>query len=348
MGRQRGRPATVPRSGRAGATALSVVAVGNPMVNVFATDTSGALHRAGVRPGMALLAEPEDWQRAAASVRPILVEPGGTSFTTMMAVATALPGVEFWGRAADDANGRLIARAARSRGVLWDASPAVRGGGPERTARCLVVVAEDGERALLTDLGAAADGPARMPAPAQAAVLLTEVYQWDSDRHERVFGWFAQSPADHRLLTLSDVRAVRAHRERLLELVRRVPCTLVGSRLEVAAWAGCDPADAELTERVRSLVRASAGAGSTGVVMTDGPRDAIWADAETTVRVPAPRAPAVADLTGAGDLFCAGFVLGLVHGRDRLEQLRWGHLLAAAAIARRGTLHVDARHLLGL
>ncbi len=187
-----------------------------------------------------------------------------------------------------------------------------------------------------------------MPAPARAAVLLTEVYQWDSDRHERVFSWFAQSPGEHRLLTLSDVRAVRAHRERLLELVRRVPCTLVGSRLEVAAWAGCDPVDAELTERVGSLVRASAGAGSTGVVMTDGPRDAVWTDAGTTLRVPAPRAGAISDLTGAGDLFCAGFVLGLVHGRGRREQLRWGHLLAAAAISRLGTLHVDARRLLGL
>ncbi|TDB83834.1 carbohydrate kinase family protein [Actinomadura sp. KC216] len=66
--------------------------------------------------------------------------------------------------------------------------------------------------------------------------------------------------------------------------------------------------------------------GGDGSLVATGP-----ADAPAVHRLPALPVK-VADTTGCGDAYCAGFITGLAHGRDVLEAARWG-TAAAATVA---------------
>jgi sugar/nucleoside kinase (ribokinase family) len=56
------------------------------------------------------------------------------------------------------------------------------------------------------------------------------------------------------------------------------------------------------------------------------------------VHIPADEVAHVADTTGAGDLFAAGFLYGLTHGKDPESCARLGGLCAAEVIS-----HIGAR-----
>ena len=77
----------------------------------------------------------------------------------------------------------------------------------------------------------------------------------------------------------------------------------------------------ELSERVPLLARTR---GADGVdLFVDGSRHAIQAV----------KADVIADTTGSGDAFRAGFVFGLTQGRDLVEAARLGTIVAARSIA---------------
>ncbi|MFC4536327.1 carbohydrate kinase family protein [Sphaerisporangium dianthi] len=68
--------------------------------------------------------------------------------------------------------------------------------------------------------------------------------------------------------------------------------------------------------------------GPAGVLITLGAEGSLVATAAGTVRVPALRA-AVVDTTGCGDAYCAGFIAGLLDGREITDAARLGTALAA-------------------
>lgn len=85
-----------------------------------------------------------------------------------------------------------------------------------------------------------------------------------------------------------------------------------------------DPAEA---------ARALLADGPRGVLVTLGARGSLVATADGTEHVPAIETT-VADTTGCGDAYCAGFLTGLLHDRDVVTAARWG--TAAAALVATG------------
>ncbi|MFF4776246.1 carbohydrate kinase family protein [Microtetraspora fusca] len=69
-------------------------------------------------------------------------------------------------------------------------------------------------------------------------------------------------------------------------------------------------------------------AGPSGVVITLGGEGSLVATAEGRVRIPALDVPVV-DTTGCGDAYCAGYIAGLLGGRDAVGAARLGTALAA-------------------
>jgi sugar/nucleoside kinase (ribokinase family) len=79
-------------------------------------------------------------------------------------------------------------------------------------------------------------------------------------------------------------------------------------------------------------VRAAAGAllaeGPRGVLVTLGAAGSLVVTAAGAEHVPALKVD-VADTTGCGDAYCAGFITGLLHGQDVVTAARWGTAAAA-------------------
>jgi sugar/nucleoside kinase (ribokinase family) len=77
--------------------------------------------------------------------------------------------------------------------------------------------------------------------------------------------------------------------------------------------------------------------------ITVGPKGSLVVTPDDVVEVPAVAVERVIDTTGAGDLYAAGFLYGLTHGRSLAECGRLGSIAAAEVIS-----HVGPRPLVEL
>ncbi|PRX58660.1 sugar/nucleoside kinase (ribokinase family) [Nonomuraea fuscirosea] len=82
------------------------------------------------------------------------------------------------------------------------------------------------------------------------------------------------------------------------------------------------------TDDVESAARALLADGPRGVLVTQGEAGSLVVTEDGVRQVPALKTD-VADTTGCGDAYCAGFVTGLLHDQDVLTAARWGTAAAA-------------------
>jgi adenosine kinase len=237
----------------------------------------------------------------------------------------------FIGKVKDDELGRVFAHDIRAAGVSFGTPPASAG---PSTARCYVLVTPDGERTMNTYLGAAQDlHPNDIDADtvAVAQIVYLEGYLWDPPHAKEAFLKAAKIAHDAKrdvALTLSDAFCVDRYRAEFLDLIRTGTVDLVfANERELHSLyltADFDAAVSALRNDARAAVVTRSGRGC--VVITR----------EETDAVPAYPVERVVDATGAGDLFAAGFLVGVARGADYRTAARLGALAAAEVIQHLG------------
>jgi len=135
-------------------------------------------------------------------------------------------------------------------------------------------------------------------------------------------------------LTLSDPFCVQRHQREFLELLHGDVDVLFANEDEIMLLFGAPTFD-----------DAVAAVEETGLLaaLTRGPAGSVVVAASGPVHVAADPVEHVTDTTGAGDLFAAGFLYGLTHGKDPETGARLGGLCAAEVIS-----HLGARPRAGL
>jgi sugar/nucleoside kinase (ribokinase family) len=308
-----------------------ILGIGNAIVDVIARTEDDFLAKHGMRKGtMALIDEP----RAGAiydAMGPAIEISGGSAANTIVGVASLGARAAFVGKVKHDQLGRAFAHDIRAAGVAFDTPPAAAGAS---TGRCYVLVTPDGERTMNTFLGAAQDlHPSDIDADAIAGAGITylEGYLWDPPHAKEAFlkaAKIAHAAGRRVALTLSDVFCVDRHRAEFLDLIRTGTADLVfANERELHSLyetADFNTALNALREDARLAVITRSEKGC--LVVTRAETDAIPA-------VPVER---VVDATGAGDLFAAGFLVGLARAADHRTCARLGALAAAEVIGHLG------------
>lgn len=103
---------------------------------------------------------------------------------------------------------------------------------------------------------------------------------------------------------------------------------------EATRLSGVTVSDAESAERAAEVLLSR---GAPRVIVTLGERGALIRTATLTAHVPAFRAGAVLETTGAGDAFNGGLAVALAEGAGILDAVRFGCAAAAICVARYGT-----------
>jgi adenosine kinase len=244
----------------------------------------------------------------------------------------------FIGKVKDDELGRAFAHDIRAARVAFDSKPA--GDGPS-TARCYIMVTPDGERTMNTFLGAAQDlKPADIDEAkvASAALVYLEGYLWDPPQAKEAFvkaAAIAHKAGRRVALTLSDAFCVDRYRAEFLALIGKGTVDIVFANEHelhsLYETADFDTAVKALRHDAKLAVITRSEKGC--VVVTRKEVEAVQA-------MPIDR---VVDVTGAGDLFAAGFLVGLARGKDNRTAARLGALAAAEVIQ-----HIGARPAVSL
>jgi sugar/nucleoside kinase (ribokinase family) len=310
-----------------------VLGIGNAIFDVLVQTDEGFLAAHGMtKGGMALI----DEARAAAIYRdmgPAVEMSGGSAANTIVGLANLGARAAYVGKVKDDQIGRLYTHDIRAAGVAFETRPASDG---PATGCSYILVTPDGERTMNTYLGAAQElMPADIDAGqvAASAVLYLEGYLWDPKNAKDAFvkaSTIAHDAGRQVALTLSDSFCVDRYRGEFLDLMRNGTVDLVfANEAELHSLYQTADFDTALKQ-----LRADAKLG----VVTRSEKGCVVASTDGVTAVPAFPIDKMVDTTGAGDLFAAGFLFGLVRGADHAKAGRLGALAAAEIIQ-----HIGAR-----
>ncbi len=314
--------------------AVDVVGIGNALVDVIARVDDDFLTAHGLVKSSMALVESDRAETLYGAMGPAVEVSGGSAANTMAGLASLGSRAAFIGRVGGDQLGEVFAHDIRAAGVAFDVAPRPpQSGAP--TGRSLIVVTPDAQRTMSTLLGAASElGPDDVDDALVAGATITylEGYLFDSDSAREAFAKAAAAAhgAGRRVaLTLSDSLCVERYLHELQVLVASAVDVLFANEDELRLLYATDDADEAL---------AVAGGFCALVVMTRGAAGSTVAADGRLHHVPAVPVDRVVDTTGAGDLYAAGFLHGLVLGLDPATCAQLGAAAAAEVIS-----HVGAR-----
>ena len=315
-----------------------VLGIGNAIVDVIARADDDFLVAQGMHKGTMALIDEARAQAIYAAMGPAVESSGGSAANTIVGVASFGARAAFVGKVKDDELGRAFAHDIRAAKVAFDTPPAAKG---PSTARCYIMVTPDGERTMNTYLGAAQDltpGDIDELQVAAAAVTYLEGYLWDPPHAKEAFvkaASIAHKAGRRVALTLSDAFCVDRYRAEFLDLIRKGIVDIIFSN-ESELHSLYETADFD------SAVKALRGEARLAAV-TRSEKGCVVVSRDAVETVAAEPVTQVADVTGAGDLFAAGFLVGLARGKDHRTAARLGALAAAEVIQ-----HIGARPAISL
>lgn len=323
--------------------AFDVVAVGNAIVDVLAQVDYAFLERHAIVPASMSLIEEARALELTALFPEKIIAPGGSAANTMTGVASFGGKAGYMGKVADDALGADYIRTCRAEGVHFETPPRK---GPPATARSLIAVTPDGQRAMNTYLGASSlldSGDIDKPLIESASLLFLEGYLFDREEAKTAFVHAAEiaKAAGRRVaVTLSDSFCVERHRASFLHLVEHHIDVLFANEAEIVSlYETKDIGDALAAARAVCPV----------VAVTRSERGSIVTAGPETHTVRAEPVAKVVDTTGAGDQYAAGFLYGLAKGLPLAECGRLGSVAAAEVISHMGPRpETNLRKLAGL
>lgn len=311
---------------------LDVVAIGNALVDVLSHAQDSFLEGHKIPKGSMSLIDATMAEKLYATMGPAVQISGGSAANSIAGIASLGGKAGFIGKVSNDQLGDIFRHDITSLGVELDTKSS-RGGKP--TGRCLVFVTPDAQRTMQTFLGSAGDVSPDDIDPdfiKRAQVTYLEGYLWDTPEAKKAYVKAAEIAHNaHRktALTLSDKFCVDRHRETFVELVHGHIDILFANENEIIALYQARNFD-EAVEAVRGKCDIA--------VLTRSEKGAVVVTPKDTVSVKAHPVRKVVDTTGAGDLFAAGFLFGLTHGKSHAECGRIAAICAAEVIS-----HVGAR-----
>ena len=197
------------------------------------------------------------------------------------------------------------------------------------TGTCLILVTPDSERTMCTFLGTAGkinENDVSSQAIKRSETILLEGYLWDEGEPKKAFEKAIQS-ANKVAMSLSDQFCVDRHKPHFLELVKNKLDITFANEQEIISLIDAKSFD-EVINFSKSLGKI--------IVLTRGEKGAVAISGTEVVECGIKQGLKIVDLTGAGDLFAAGFLHGHVNNMTLKESLDKGTEMSSKVIQQIG------------
>ncbi len=197
------------------------------------------------------------------------------------------------------------------------------------TGTCLILVTPDSERTMCTFLGTAGkinENDVSSDAIKKSEIILLEGYLWDEGEPKKAFDKAIQS-ANKVAMSLSDQFCVDRHKPHFLELVKNKLDITFANEQEIMSLIDAKSFD-EVINFSKSLGKI--------IVLTRGEKGAVAINKDEVVECGIKEGLKIVDLTGAGDLFAAGFLHGHVNNMSLKESLDKGTEMSSKVIQQIG------------
>ena len=197
------------------------------------------------------------------------------------------------------------------------------------TGTCLILVTPDSERTMCTFLGTAGkinENDVSSDAIKKSEIIFLEGYLWDEGEPKKAFDK-AINNAKKVAMTLSDLFCVERHKPHFLDLVKNKLNITFANENEIMSLINAKNFNEVITfaKQVGKLI-----------VVTRGEKPSIAIEKSEVYECLSKKNLKIVDLTGAGDLFAAGFLQGYVNNLMIENSLQMGTDMAAKIIQKIG------------
>jgi fructokinase len=197
------------------------------------------------------------------------------------------------------------------------------------TGTCLILITPDSERTMCTFLGIAGkinENDVDVSAVKNSEITFLEGYLWDEGDPKKAFNKAIQS-SNKVAMSLSDQFCVERHKQHFLDLVKNKLDITFANEREILSLINTKNFDEVISfaKKLGSLI-----------VITRGIKGCIAIQKNEVVECDSQKNLKIVDLTGAGDLFAAGFLHDHVNNLSIKESLQKGTEMASKIIQKIG------------
>ena len=197
------------------------------------------------------------------------------------------------------------------------------------TGTCLILITPDSERTMCTFLGTAgkvSDEDVSADLIRKAEITFLEGYLWDEGEPKKAFDK-AILNSNKVAMSLSDLFCVERHKAQFLGLVKNKLDIVFANEQEILSLIEGQKFK-DVIDFAKQLNK--------NVVVTRGEKGAVAINNGEIIECSARKNLSIADLTGAGDLFAAGYLHGIINNMSTKDSLEKGTELSSKIIQKIG------------
>ena len=197
------------------------------------------------------------------------------------------------------------------------------------TGTCLILITPDSERTMCTFLGIAGkinENDVDAEIIKRSKITFLEGYLWDEGEPKTAFNK-AINNSKKVAMSLSDLFCVERHKSNFLDLVKNKLDITFANEQEISSLI-----DAKNFEEVISFCQQVGKL----IIITRGEKGSIAINNEQVIECQSEKNLKIVDLTGAGDLFAAGYLHGYINNFTVLDSLKKGTELSSQIIQKLG------------
>jgi len=197
------------------------------------------------------------------------------------------------------------------------------------TGTCLILITPDSERTMCTFLGVAGkinESDINENYIKNSDILFLEGYLWDEGKPKKAFNK-AILNSKKSAMSLSDLFCVERHKKHFLELVKNNLDIVFANEQEIMSLVNAKSFEDAInfSKEIKK-----------NIVITRGDKGAIAIKQDELIECEAKKNLQIKDLTGAGDLFAAGYLHGIINNLPIKECLIKGTELSSKIIQKIG------------
>ena len=305
---------------------MKILGIGNAIVDVLCKVSDDFLNQNSLTKSTMKLVDEKEFNNLISSLKIEETISGGSVANSIVGLSQLGNKVGFIGKVSDDELGKKYEEGLNKENVNYLYNKK-RESVP--TGSCLILITPDSERTMCTFLGTAGkinENDVSISDVQKSDLVFLEGYLWDEGDPKKAFDK-AIKGAKQAAMSLSDLFCVERHKKYFFDLVKNKLDIIFANEQEILSLIDSNSFD-EVISFCKEINK--------NVVITRGEKGAISIKQNEIIECEAKKNLNIKDLTGAGDLFAAGYLHGVVNKLSTIESLEKGTELSSKIIQQIG------------
>jgi len=305
---------------------MKILGIGNAIVDVICKVDDKYLSENGLTKSTMKLVDEIEFKKLLSTLRIEDTVSGGSVANSIVGLSQLGNDVGFIGKVNDDDLGQKYEEGLKKENVGYFYQKRKE---KLPTGTCLILITPDSERTMCTFLGTAGkinENDVDINSIKNSELTFLEGYLWDEGEPKSAFDKAIKS-SNKVAMSLSDLFCVERHKQHFLDLVKNKLDITFANEQEVTSLIGAKNFEevVSFSQKLEKLI-----------VITRGEKGSIAIIKNEVTEFESKKNLKIVDLTGAGDLFAAGYLHGYINNLTIRESLEKGTDMSSKIIQKIG------------